>query len=113
MAEAKQITKLKLLSARRHNLMEKVHRLDSEIHSIISEIQARPAVAKPAHPKVGSGPYKLCKVMSSRPKTKDEIAKRTGLSRGTVTLYLQQFGCFQSAGRGKGYVYNKPKDIKE
>jgi transposase len=51
--------------------------------------------------------------MSSRPKTKDEIAKRTGLSRGTVTLYLQQFGCFQSAGRGKGYVYNKPKDLKE
>jgi len=93
--------------------MEKVQRLDSEISRLISEIQAKRAVVKPEHPKVGSGPYKLCKVMSSRPKTKDEIAKRTGLSRGTVTLYLQQFGCFQSAGRGKGYIYKKPKTAKK
>lgn len=112
MAETKQITKLKQLSVRRHNLMEKVHRLDREINSLIAEIQTRRAVQKPDHPKVGSGPYKLCKVMSSRPKTKDEIAKRTGLSRGTVTLYLQQFSCFQSAGRGKGYIYKKPANMK-
>jgi hypothetical protein len=112
MAETRQITKLKQLSARRHKLMEKVHRLDKEINSLLSGIQARRTVPKPEHPKVGSGPYKLCKVMSSRPKTKEEIAQRTGLSKGTVTLYLQQFGCFQSAGRGKGYIYKKPGSAK-
>lgn len=109
MEQTSQIAKLKKLSARRDKMMRKVHNLDSQIGELLAAVRTRNPAAKQAHPKVGSGPYKLCKVMSSRPKTKEEIAKRTGLSVSTVSLYLQQFACFQSAGRGKGYVYKKPK----
>lgn len=111
MAETNQIGKLKQLSARREKLMQKVRSLDNQITDLLAIMQARKSAQKQEHPKIGSGPYKLCKVMSSRPKTKEEIAKRTGLSIATVSLYLQQFACFKSAGRGKGYIYAKPKNI--
>lgn len=108
MAEMKQLSQLKKLSARRNKLMEKVHGLDDQINSILTEIKTRSSAEKEDRPKQGSGPYKLCKVMGSRPKSKEEIAKRTGLSLATVSLYLQKYNCFQSAGRGKGYIYKKP-----
>lgn len=113
MSQTKHISKLKQLSARRAKLMEKVNGLDAQINAILENVQTRKAVAKQDHPRIGSGPYKLCKAMSSRAKSKEEIAQKTGLTVGTVTLYLHQFDCFRSAGRGKGYVYIKPKAGKK
>lgn len=112
MAETKNISQIKQLSAKRFKLMEKVHTLDSQINSLLAEIQVKKAVEKQDYPKAGSGPSKLCKAMSSRPNTKEAIAKKTGLSIATVTLYLHQYHCFKSAGRGKGYIYLKPKAEK-
>ena len=105
----KQITQLKKLSARRDRLMEKVQALDTQINDALSEIQIGKPAEKKDYPEKGSGPYKLCKVMNSRPKSKQEIAQKSGLAVSTVTAYLTQFNCFESAGRGKGYIYNKPK----
>jgi hypothetical protein len=63
------------------------------------------AGGKEAQPKPGSAPEKLCKVMSAtRPMQVSEIAAKTKLSEGTVKQYLHKFECFQSAGRGKGYL---------
>ena len=109
MANTTQFTQLKKLSAKRNKLMDRVHGIDAQINSILEAVKVRGAVEKKDCPQPGSGPYKLCKVMSSRPKTKEEIAEKTGLSMSTVTAYLQQFNCFQSAGRGKRYIYKKPK----
>ncbi len=113
MQNKKQLTQLKHLTARRAKLMEKVQALDTQIHAIVQGIQTKKDVVKQDHPNVGSGPYKLCKVMSSRPKSQQEIAEKTGLTVSTVTLYLHQYNCFQSAGRGKGYIYIKPKAGKK
>lgn len=110
MNEIQKVAQIKKLSARRNNLLQKVCRLDNQINSLLQGIQTRKEVHKYDHPKPGSGPAKLCKVMSNRPKLKDEIAKQTGLTVGTVTLYLHQYACFKSAGRGKGYIYHKPKE---
>ena len=93
--------------------MEKIQALDTQINALVQSIQTKKQGVKEDHPKVGSGPYKLCKVMSSRPKSKKEIAEKTGLSEGTVSLYLHQFNCFKSAGRGKGYVYIRPRAEKK
>jgi hypothetical protein len=61
---------------------------------------------KESHPKPGSSPEQLCKVMSStKPMQVEEIAKKTELSVGTVKQYLHKFDSFFSAGRGKGYLY--------
>jgi len=113
MENKKQLTQLKNLTAKRNTLMEKVQAVDTQITSILDEIQTKKVVPKEDHPKPGSGPEKLCKAMSSRPKSKEVIAEKTGLTAGTVSLYLHQFNCFQSAGRGKGYVYLKPKKEKK
>lgn len=109
MAEARQITQLKKLAARRNKFMQRVQKLDKQIDDILGQIKVKGAVEKEDCPKEGTGPYKLCKVMSSRPKTKEQIAKKTGLSVGTVMFYLHKYNCFQLAGRGKGYIYKKPK----
>jgi len=109
MAEAKQLKQLKKLWTKRNNLSAKVQSIDEQINSLMADIKVKSSIEKKDYPKPGSGPYKLCKVMSSRPKTKEEIAKKTGLSVNTVTLYLQQYNCFDSAGRGKGYIYKKPQ----
>jgi len=62
--------------------------------------------AKESHPKPGSAPENLCKVMSSsKPMQVEEIAKKTNLSAGTVKQYIHKFDCFYSAGRGQGYLY--------
>lgn len=108
MAESKQITQLKKLTARRNKFMQRVQDLDSKINEIVGQMKGRGAVDKQDCPTEGSAPYRLCKVMSSRPKTKEEIAKKTGLSVATVMFYLHKYNCFQLAGRGKGYIYKKP-----
>jgi len=60
---------------------------------------------KQDQPKPGSAPARLCEMMSStEPTTIGELARKTGLSEGTVKVYIHQFKCFQLAGRGKGYV---------
>ena len=53
------------------------------------------ATGKEAHPKAGSSPALLCKVMSSRPKLIDEIAKHLNLAETTVKLYLNKYKCFR------------------
>ena len=113
MEDIKKVAQVKQLSARRNNLLEKVCKLDNQIDSLLQEIQTKKVVEKEDHPKPGSGPEKLCKAMSSRPKSKEEIAQKTGLTVGTVSLYLHQYHCFQSAGRGKGYIYLRPKKEKK
>ena len=104
----KDIKQLKQLLLKRNSLMGRVEALDTQINGLLDEIPSKKEVVKQDHPKAGSGPDKLCKVMSSRPKSKAEIAQKTGLSEGTITLYLHQYKCFQSAGRGKGYIYINP-----
>ena len=89
--------------------MDKIHGLDAQINDILGQLQLRKTAPKPDHPAAGSGPARLCKVMSSRPKPKALIAEKTGLAVSTVTAYLNQYNCFESAGRGKGYIYKKPK----
>jgi len=60
---------------------------------------------KEAHPKPGSAPDELCKVMSSdKPMQVSEIAKKTKLSEGTVKQYIHKYDCFYLAGRGQGYL---------
>jgi hypothetical protein len=60
---------------------------------------------KQDQPKPGSAPARLCELMSStEPVSVEELARKTGLSEGTVKVYIHQFGCFKSAGRGKGYI---------
>jgi len=60
---------------------------------------------KEAHPKPGSAPDELCKVMSSdKPMQVSEIAKKTNLSEGTVKQYIHKYDCFYLAGRGQGYL---------
>ena len=109
MVAKKQLTELKKLTAKRTALMAKVQNLDTQIHDLLAGLQAQQAAAKEAFPKPGSGPAKLCKVMSSRPKSKEQIAQKSGLSVATVAAYLSQYSCFESAGRGKGYIYKKPQ----
>lgn len=113
MDNMKPLSQLKKITEQRNKLMVKINRLDSQIDSILEGIQTKKVVEKQDHPKPGSGPAKLCKVMSSKPKTKEEIAKISGLSVGTVSLYLHQYHCFKSAGRGKGYIYIKSKGEKK
>ena len=95
MASIKEIKKLKTLLVKRNTLMGRVEALDTQINGLLDEIPSKKEVVKQDHPKAGSGPDKLCKAMSSRPKSKAEIAQKTGLSEGTVTLYLHQYKCFQ------------------
>lgn len=109
MIDKKQIKQLKQLTARRNNLMEKVNGLDAQINNLLAGIRVGGSVEKEDYPKEGTAPARLCKVMSSRPKSKEEIAKKAGLSVATVSAYIQKFNCFQSAGRGKGYIYKKPE----
>lgn len=60
---------------------------------------------KEARPKPGSAPDNVCKVMSSdKPMQVSEIAKKAKLSEGTIKQYIYKYDCFQSAGRGKGYL---------
>ncbi len=60
---------------------------------------------KESHPKPGSAPEELCKVMSSdKPMQVSEIAKKTKLSEGTVKQYIHKYDCFYLAGRGQGYL---------
>jgi len=51
-----------------------------------------------------SAAEKLCKVLGKTPKSVGQIAKDSGLSEGTVRVYLGQFDCFENVW-GKGYVY--------
>lgn len=113
MNDIKKLAQVKKLSGKRTQLMNKVQILDSQINSLLSEVQTKKEVIKQDFPKPGSGPEKLCKVMSGRPKSKEEIAEKAGLTVGTVSLYLHQYHCFKSAGRGKGYIYIKSKGEKK
>ena len=112
MQEAAKIAKVKKLVKKRTLLMKKVNLLDQKIGGLL-EARGRKGKAgsagKMPYPKVDSGPYQLCKVMSSRPMMKKEIAKKTGLTEGTVKFYLRKYACFRLAGWGKGYIYEKPK----
>lgn len=112
MREAAKIARVKKLVKKRALLMKKVNLLDQKIGGLL-EARGRKGKAGSAgklpYPKVGSGPYKLCKVMSTRPMKKKEIAKKTGLTEGTVKFYLRKYACFKLAGWGKGYIYEKPK----
>ncbi len=112
MQEAAKIARIKKLVKKRALLMKKVNLLDQKIGGLL-EARGRKAKAgsagKMPYPKVGSGPYKLCEVMGSKPMMKKAIAKKTGLTEGTVKFYLRKFSCFKLAGWGKGYIYEKPK----
>ncbi len=119
------ITRLKKLTKQRNSLMKKVGQLDDRISALLKKGPAKKATkkkatkkktakkrtakatGKEAHPKAGSSPALLCKMMSSRPKQIDEIAKKLGLAETTVKLYVNKYKCFQSAGYGKGYIYVK------
>lgn len=113
MREAAKIARVKKLVKKRALLMKKVNLLDQKIGGLLEargrKGKTESAAGKLPYPKVGSGPYQLCKVMSSRPMMKKEIAKKTGLTEGTVKFYLRKYSCFKLAGWGKGYIYEKPK----
>ncbi|NLH18264.1 MAG: hypothetical protein GX455_16950 [Phycisphaerae bacterium] len=112
MREAAKIARVKKLVKKRSQLMKKVNLLDQKIGGLL-ESRGRKAKGSSAGklpaPKPGSGPFKLCKVMSSRPMMRKEIAKKTGLTEGTIKFYLRKYACFKLAGWGKGYIYEKPK----
>jgi hypothetical protein len=116
MREAAKIARVKKLVKKRALLMKKLNLLDLKIGKLLDgrgrKGKGAATVGKLPYPKPGSGPFKLCKVMSSRPMMKKEIAKKTGLTEGTVKLYLRKFSCFKLAGWGKGYIYEKPKGEK-
>ena len=114
------LTRLKKLTQQRKSLMKKVGLVDNRIDALlkkgitatkpttkVTKKRTTKASGKEAHPKSGSSPELLCKVMSSRPKQIDEIAKKLDLAETTVKLYIHKYKCFQSAGYGKGYVYVK------
>jgi len=118
------ITRLKKLTKQRNSLMKKVGQLDDKIDALLKKGAAKKTAkkatkkkrvkkrttkvsGKEAHPKPGSSPALLCKVMSSRPKQIIEIAKKLKLAENTVKLYVNKYKCFQSAGYGEGYIYVK------
>jgi len=109
------ITRLKKLTKQRNSLMKKVSPLDDKIDALLKKGPATKttkkrttkASGKESHPKPGSSPALLCKVLSSRPKQIDEIAEKLDLSENTVKLYVNKYKCPQSAGYGKGYIYVK------
>lgn len=101
MAEAKQITQLKTLAARRNKFMQRVWDLDAQINAILGQIKVKGAAEKQDCPKEGSAPYKLCKVMSSRPKTKEEIAKKTSLSVANGYVLSAQVQLFSVGRQGE------------
>ncbi|AQT67524.1 hypothetical protein STSP2_00672 [Anaerohalosphaera lusitana] len=120
MDKAGKFDQLADLQAKRSELMEKVTKIDSQINDLIGTPSAKPKAtrkrktrgrgrakkAKPDMPEKGTGPYKLVEVMGSKPMKKEEIAKKTGLSPATVSVYLNKFNCFSNV-RGKGYTVNK------
>ncbi len=59
------------------------------------------------HPKAGSAPDKLCKVMGATPQTAEQVAKKVGIKPATCKIYFAKFDCFQNI-RGKGYICKKP-----
>ena len=113
--------KIDQLRARLKELTDAVNQVSSIQAQLQQILEAKPAGkaktkvkktkgkkgGKQPHPKPGSAPERLCRILGQEPKTVQQIAKEAGLKESTVRSYLKQFGCFKNIW-GKGYVH-KPK----
>jgi|GEM_PF-1026966 len=122
--EAEKIDKVRSRLRELSTTLERLNALQDELAEILEGKPSRKTtrktkktkkaktkkVGKLAHPKAGSAAEKLCKVLGKTPKSVGQIAKDSGLSEGTVRVYLGQFDCFENVW-GKGYVY-KPQGGK-
>jgi hypothetical protein len=114
--EAEKIDKVRSRLKELSTTLERLNSLQGELAEILEGKPSRKTTkktkkakgkkaGKQAHPKPGSAPEKLCKILGKTPKSVEQIAKECGLTEGTVKAYLNQFDCFQNVW-GKGYVYN-------
>jgi len=116
--EAEKIDKVRSRLKELSTTLERLNALQNELGEILEGKPSRKTTrktkktkrtktkkaGKQAHPKAGSAAEKLCKVLGKTPKSAGQIAKDSGLSEGTVRVYLGQFDCFENVW-GKGYVY--------
>ncbi|HEV56266.1 MAG TPA: hypothetical protein ENN87_02055 [Phycisphaerales bacterium] len=115
--DANKVARIREKVGQLHKAIDQIIRLREDLTALLEgcDKPTRRAKGKPggktskarkaAHPKPGSGPEQLCRVMGSTPMPVSEIAKKTGLSEGTIRVYLGQFSCFKNV-RGKGYTCN-------
>ena len=95
-------------------LLDRLGEAQKELTTLLGGGTAKPKAkaAKPDHPKPGSAPAKLCKVMGATPKTAAVIAKAVGIKEATAKIYFGKFTCFSNV-RKKGYIYTKPATKKK
>lgn len=112
--DAEKLGDVKKAVGKLSKLIDKVAEAQAELDKLIGGTATKPKVKKPKadHPKAGSAPAKLCKVMGATPKTAKVIAKAVGSSEATVKVHLGKYKCFSNV-RGKGYIYKKPATKKK
>lgn len=113
--DANKVAKIREKVGQLHKAIDQIIRLREDLTALLEgrEKPTRQAkgkshpkkskARKADHPKAGSGPEQLCRVMGHTPMPVSEIAKKTGLSEGTIRVYLGQYSCFKNV-RGKGYT---------
>jgi hypothetical protein len=113
--DANKVAKIREKVGQLHKAIDQIIRLREDLTALLEgrDKPTRRGKGKPggttsntrkaSHPKPGSGPEQLCRVMGRTPMPVSEIAKKTGLSEGTIRVYLGQFSCFENV-RGKGYT---------
>ena len=101
--DANKVAKIREKVGQLHKAIDQIIRLREDLTALLEgrDKPTRRGKGKPGgktskarkatHPKPGSGPEQLCRVMGSTPMPVSEIAKKTGLSEGTIRVYLGQF----------------------
>jgi hypothetical protein len=93
----------------RELVLAHVRNLQTELDAIEALLQPGKGKRRPSRtadaPAPGTAPEKICRVMSPTvPMQVSEISEKSGISEGTCKVYLSRFRCFESVGRGKGYI---------
>ena len=89
--------------------VEKLQTAMDELVAVLGGSAPKVKKEKLDHPKPGSAPAKLCKVMGKTPQTAEQVGKKVKppIKPATCKIYFSKFACFQNV-RGKGYIYKRP-----